>query len=84
MGLQRDLVMDDTGERRVDITEVTKEDEDRGCRNAGTKEQVALRMLDTGYRMCMQWIIIGPETTIKEEASSKGLRPVQASVLRVK
>jgi hypothetical protein len=53
-------------ESRVDMTEVTKKDEDRGCRNAGTKEQVALRMLNTVYRMRMQWIIIGPETTIKE------------------
>ena len=33
IGLQRDLVVDDTEERRVDITEVTKEDEDRGCRS---------------------------------------------------
>ena len=40
--------MDDTEEGRVDMTEVTKEDKDRGCRNAGTKEQVALRMLTPG------------------------------------
>ena len=40
--------MDDTEESRVDMTEVTKKDEDRGCRNAGTKEQVVLRMLTLG------------------------------------
>ena len=57
----RDLAVDNP---RVDVTEVTKEDEDRGCRNAGTKEQVALRR-HTGYRMRMEWIMIGPETKIE-------------------
>ena len=60
----RDLAVDNPEESRVDVTEVTKEDEDRGCRNAGTKEQVALRR-HTGYRMRMEWIMIGPETKIE-------------------
>jgi hypothetical protein len=29
---------------------------------AETKKQVGLQMLDTGYRICVRWVIIAPET----------------------
>ena len=34
---------------------------------------------DTGYRMCMQWIIIGPETKIEKrvESGDRGYRGIE-------